>query len=41
MLDLAEELSRGTIDTVMASSDEVLGLAALLGERRGCRRWGG
>ncbi|MFB7493303.1 hypothetical protein ACFC09_01125 [Streptomyces sp. NPDC056161] len=35
VLGLAEELSRGTIDRVMAASDEELGLAALLGERPG------
>jgi hypothetical protein len=35
VLDLAEELAKGTIDTVMAASDEELGLAALLGERPG------
>lgn len=35
VLGLAEELSRGTIDTVMAASDAELGLAALLGERPG------
>ncbi|WP_406724640.1 hypothetical protein WJ438_08300 [Streptomyces sp. GD-15H] len=33
VLALAEELAKGTIDTVMAASDEELGLAALLGER--------
>lgn len=33
VLDLAGELSKGTIDTVMAASDAELGLAALLGER--------
>jgi hypothetical protein len=35
VLGLAEELSKGTIDTVMAASDEELGLAALLGEKPG------
>jgi hypothetical protein len=35
VLDLADELAKGTIDTVMAASDEELGLAALLGERPG------
>jgi hypothetical protein len=30
-----DELSKGTIDTVMAASDEELGLAALLGQRPG------
>ncbi|MFD4977543.1 hypothetical protein [Streptomyces sp. NPDC058424] len=33
VLALAEELAKGAIDTVMAASDEELGLAALLGER--------
>ncbi|MFE4415134.1 hypothetical protein [Streptomyces sp. NPDC056821] len=35
VLGLADELSRGTIDTVMAASDEELGLAALLGRQPG------
>lgn len=35
VLGLADELSKGTIDTVMAASDAELGLAALLGERPG------
>ena len=35
LLDLADELAKGTIDTVMAASDAELGLAALLGERPG------
>ncbi|MFI9723942.1 hypothetical protein ACIHFE_30565 [Streptomyces sp. NPDC052396] len=33
VLDLADELAKGTIDTVMATSDAELGLAALLGQR--------
>ncbi|MFH8642342.1 hypothetical protein [Streptomyces goshikiensis] len=33
VLALADELAKGTIDTVMAASDEQLGLAVLLGER--------
>ncbi|MFF7096297.1 hypothetical protein ACFY9A_28475 [Streptomyces rubradiris] len=35
VLDLADELAKGTIDTVMASSDAELGLAALLDGRGG------
>ncbi len=35
VLALADELSKGTIDTVMAASDAELGLAALLGQRPG------
>ncbi|MDQ0790175.1 MULTISPECIES: hypothetical protein [unclassified Streptomyces] len=31
----AEEMSRGTIDRVVAASDAGLGLASLLGERQG------
>ncbi|MGP3691203.1 hypothetical protein ACTVZO_42165 [Streptomyces sp. IBSNAI002] len=31
VLELADELAKGTIDTVMAASDAELGLAALLG----------
>ncbi|MFE7586677.1 hypothetical protein ACFU5Y_34520 [Streptomyces gardneri] len=31
VLGLADELAKGTIDAVMAASDEELGLAALLG----------
>ncbi|MFJ2203294.1 hypothetical protein [Streptomyces violaceusniger] len=33
VLALADELAKGTIDTVMAASDEELGLAALLSQR--------
>ncbi|MGV9885046.1 hypothetical protein [Streptomyces sp. NPDC003006] len=35
VLALADELSKGTINTVMAASDEELGLAALLGQQPG------
>ncbi|MBT2401663.1 hypothetical protein [Streptomyces sp. ISL-100] len=35
VLGLADELAKGTIDTVMAAPDAELGLAALLGERPG------
>lgn len=35
VLELADELAQGTIDTVMAGSDAELGLAALLGQRPG------
>ncbi|WP_434600113.1 hypothetical protein [Streptomyces sp. A5-4] len=35
VLDLVEDLSKATIDRVMAASDVELGLAVLLGERGG------
>jgi hypothetical protein len=35
VLALADELAKGTIDTVMAASDAELGPAALLDDRRG------
>lgn len=35
VMELADELAKGTIDTVMAGSDAELGLAALLGQHPG------